>query len=333
MIRAQLHPYCLPLKRPWVAARSTLRERRGALLELTDAEGYTGWGDCAPLPSGGDPAPILAVLADYCRRPASADFSTLPPEVRWAIETAAADCAAQRAGLPLYRYLGGQVASVVINAALGPLDDACVDRALASVEQGFTIGKVKVGVAPADEELARLHALAEATQGRLRLRLDANRAWPEETATRFLTGIANLPIDGVEEPLATPDIASLACLQASLPFAIAIDESLLQLGVAELIAARAVRRFVVKPARLGGLAATQAIARQAAEAGIELVLTSVVDSAIGVTAAAHLAAALCPGLAHGLGTSTWLAEDVAVPSPIVAGRLQLGNSPGLGIRP
>lgn len=333
MIRAQLHPYCLPLKRPWLAARATLRERRGALLELNDADGRSGWGDCAPLPSGGDPAVVLAALAEVCRRPAGADFSDLPPEVRWAIETAQADLAAQRDGLPLYRHLGGSVDSVAINAALGPLDDGCVARAAAAAAQGFAIGKIKVGVGPVDAELDCLRAVVDATGGRIRLRLDANRAWPEATATRFLTACADLPIDGVEEPLADPTLAALAQLQAKLPFAIAVDESLPQFGVAELIAARAVRRFVVKPARLGGIAATQAIARQCAMAGIELVLTSVVDSAVGVTAAAHLSAALRPDLAHGLGTSAWLAQDVASPPTIVAGRLQLPEVPGLGILP
>jgi L-alanine-DL-glutamate epimerase-like enolase superfamily enzyme len=75
------------------------------------------------------------------------------------------------------------------------------------------------------------------------------------------------------------------------------------------------------------------LARRAQRAGIEVVLTSVVDSAIGVAAAAHLAAAIAPAIAHGLATSTWLAEDVATALPIVAGVLRLADLPGLGIEP
>ena len=62
-------------------------------------------------------------------------------------------------------------------------------------------------------------------------------------------------------------------------------------------------------------------------------MTSVVDSAIGVTAAAHLAAALPAGPAHGLATLEWLAEDVATPPSIVAGKLQLAPGAGLGVIP
>jgi o-succinylbenzoate synthase len=335
---ASIKPYCLPLRRPWVAASATLHERQGALLCVKTEEGFSGWGDCAPLPSSGAAghAQVLAALQECARRLAGADFcvDTFPPEVRWAVETALLDSEAQRQGVTLARLLGaGETTAIAVNAALGPLDAACTTRANEAIAQGYAIGKIKVGIAAADTELARLRALVAATGGRLRLRLDANRAWGHDEARRFLAAIADLPIDAVEEPLAAPTLSALAALQAGLPHAIAVDESLPQLGVAALIAARAVRRLVLKPARLGGHAATQAIARQAAAAGIEVVLTSVIDSAVGVAAAAHLAAAISPALAHGLGTSAWLAADVAAPPPVVRGFMQLPAGPGLGIRP
>lgn len=328
-MRAEVVPYRLPLRRPWVAAAATLTERRGALLKLVDADDFIGWGDCAPLPSGGNADAVLAALDAWACRPASADFSDLPPEARWAIETAQADLAAQRAGLPLWRYLGGTTGEVEANAALGPLDDGCAERLATGLSQGYRIGKIKVGLAPVGEEIVRLKALPTT----LRLRLDANRAWSDADAARFLDAIRDLPIDSVEEPLAVPTPEKLAALQTGLPYALAVDESLPQLGIEALIAARAVRRLVLKPARLGGIAATLAVARAAQAAGSEIVLTSVVDSAVGVTAAAHLAAAVAPQLAHGLGTSAWLATDVAAPPPVVAGFMRLPDRPGLGIHP
>lgn len=341
IVRTQIVPYCLPLHRPWVAAAATLTARRGALLCLTTADGCTGWGDCAPLPSSGAAGheQVFAALAECARRSVSADFFALdtaaPPEVRWALETAWLDIAAQRRGVPLARLLVPDCTlQVAVNAALGPLDASCAGCAAVALAQGYAIGKIKVGIAGVDVELARLRALVDATAGRLRLRLDANRAWPDAVAQRFLAAIADLPIDAVEEPLAAPTLATLAALQAGLPYAIAVDESLPQLGADALVAARAVRRFVLKPARIGGFAATQAIARQAAAAGIEVVLTSVIDSAVGVRATAHLAAAVAqglkPGLAHGLGTGAWLAADVAAAPLIVAGDMILPEVPGLG---
>lgn len=337
-------PYRLPLKRPWVAASATLTERQGALLQVTTADGLSGWGDCAPLPSSGAAghAKVLDALAQLARRGAGevgdweAAGATAPPEVRWAVQTALLDIEAQQRGIPLARLLGAvgdEGLSVGVNAALGPLDARCAARAAEALARGFDVGKIKVGIQSVDHEAAQLHALVEATGGRLRLRLDANRAWPEAEARRFLSAVAALPIEAIEEPLAAPTVAALAALQAQTPIAIAVDESLPHLGAAPLIAAQAVRRFIVKPARIGGYAATLAIAKEAAQAGIALVLTSVVDSAVGVTAAAHLAAAVSPDLVHGLGTSDWLAVDVAAAPPIAAGRLQLPKVAGLGIVP
>ncbi|MCX8085843.1 MAG: hypothetical protein N3C63_02965 [Rhodocyclaceae bacterium] len=328
-MRAEVIPYRLPLKRPWVAARATLTERQGALLHLIDADGLEGWGDCAPLPSRSDPHAPLAALAAWAGRPASADFHTLPSEARWAIETAQADLAAQRAGLPLWRYLGGTRGEVEVNAALGPLDDDLPERLARAAAKGFRIGKIKVGVAPVEEEIARLKALDTP----FRLRLDANRAWPADAARHFLLAMRDLPIEAVEEPLAAPTPDSLAALQQMLPFALALDESLPALGLEAVIAGRAARRLVLKPARLGGIAATAALARAAQAAGLEIVLTTVVDSALGVAATAQLAAALAPDLAHGLATSSWLAADVAPPLPVDSGRLALPDLPGLGLRP
>lgn len=319
MPRLRLHPYCLPLNRPWIAAAATLCERRGWLVEAAgEDDGMAGWGDCAPLPSGG---------------------GAEEAQMRWAVETALVDLEARRRGVPLARLLGAASLSVPVNAALGPLDEGCAERAAAAAAQGFCIGKVKVGLAPVGEELARLRELGALGCG-LRLRLDANRAWSEADARRFLTAVADLHdvrMDGVEEPLAAPTLDALARLQAALPFALAVDESLPALGAGALLASRAVRRLVLKPARVGGVLRTLVLARLAQAAGMEVVLTSVVDSAVGVAAAAHLAAAIsrdvAPDTAHGLATGGWLAEDVAPALPIADGRLILPDAPGLGIAP
>lgn len=342
---ARLIPYRLPLKRPWTAAAATLVERRGMLVALK-ADGLTGWGDCAPLPSSDESAQarvfaaLNAALGNAEGIPVDALRSRLAaiesPEARWALETALLDLEARAQGRSLASLLGAPPApSVAVNAALGALDTGCAARAAAALARGYAIAKIKVGLVEVDVEIERLFSVQRETGGRLRLRLDANRAWSDADAWRFLSAVARLPIEGVEEPLAAPTLARLGRLQAALPFAIAIDESLPALGLDAILAARAVRRLVVKPARLGGIVATLELAERARRAGIEVVLTSVVDSAVGVAAAAHLAAALpgAGGLAHGLGTGEWLAEDVAPPLPIVDGYMKLADAPGLGFEP
>ncbi|MDP2752758.1 MAG: o-succinylbenzoate synthase [Rhodocyclaceae bacterium] len=314
MSRVQYHPYCLPLRNPWVASSATLYERRGWLVELTSEDGFTGWGDCAPLPSSGS-------------------NSAHASEMRWALETAQLDIEAQRCGLPLARLLGATDLSVPVNAALGPLDEHCAQRAVRAVSQGFTVAKIKVGISTIETELARLQTLVDLTEGQLTLRLDANCAWSSDEARRFLTAIAPLPVDAVEEPLSEPSLTALATLQQISSCQIAVDESLSRLGFDSLITSQAVRRLILKPARIGGMKATLTLAQQAQLAGMEVVITSVVDSAIGLTATAHLAAAVSTSIAHGLGTGFWLAKDVAPAPPVINGKMTLPVPPGLGISP
>jgi L-alanine-DL-glutamate epimerase-like enolase superfamily enzyme len=78
---------------------------------------------------------------------------------------------------------------------------------------------------------------------------------------------------------------------------------------------------------------TLALAGRAQERGIEVVVTSVLDSAAGLWPALQLAAALPDDRVHGLATSAWLARDLgAVPTP-VAGRIALPHLPGSGFHP
>ncbi len=320
MIR--LYPYVLPLVRPWTDAGLTLTERRGVLVRL-GTDGVEGWGDCAPLPGRTED------LATALR---SLKASGHGPAARCALETARLDLAARRAGIPLARLLAADASdSVAVNAALGGLDDGCVARARAAAAAGFAVAKVKVGLADPGVEIAYLRALAAAVP--LRLRLDANRAWDETTARSFLGALAGLPIEAVEEPLADPNAAALGWLQAPLPFPLAVDESLATLGLDSVLAC-GIRRLVLKPVELGGPAAALAVARRARAAGLEVVVTSALDSAVGVVAAAHLAAALGDdGPAHGLATLDWLAFDTAPRPRLSGGRLFLPAGAGLGLVP
>ena len=287
LVDVHVRPYSLRLKRAWRAAATTLGRRRGMLLGVVGSDGTTGWGDCAPLPSSGEQGHARAFDAvDEAARTLrgltlEAAFSKLDAincaEARWAVETALLDAFTRRRNISLRQALSrSAVDTISVNVALGPLDPECVVRAEAAVAQGFSIAKIKVGISDVDEERRMLCELAARTGGKLRLRLDANRAWSDGDAQKLLAGVADLPIDGVEEPLADPSLLGLRNLQMQVPFALAVDEFLFEIGAEALLAQRAVRRLVLKPARIGGFSATLRLAECAKAAGMEVVLTSVV---------------------------------------------------------
>lgn len=164
------------------------------------------------------------------------------------------------------------------------------------------------------------------------MRLDANRAWGFADASRFIAACTDLPIDGLEEPLADPESAALAKLQAGVPFPLAIDEST-QLLAADFFRHPPVGRLVIKPARQGGLLACIELALRATASGLEVIVTSSLESACGLLACAQLAAAIAPDAVHGLGTAEWFAADTGQPPPMAGGRLHLPAARGLGFAP
>lgn len=370
--QVRLLPYALPLRAPWHGARARMDRRDGWLVAVSDDEGRTGYGDCSPPPSSDSHAhtQARAALARISRtwpgQPPEAALAALDaggevfPAARCALETALLDLAAQRRGVSLAAWLNPDAGrEVQVNASLGRLDATFAERTRAALAAGYSVLKIKVGAFPMEDELEQLHAMARSLRGvpqgdflpgtpqspkgtsfragdfltGVRLRLDANRAWSLPQAQRFVAAVAELPVEVLEEPLADAGPEAFFALQKQAAFALALDESLPLWLARHRAQALRVRRWVLKPTRLGGMRRCLALAQDGARAGVETVVTTTVDSAAGVLACLHLAAAVNNGIAHGLATSEWLARDLAPLPPARRGRLELPPHPGLGLRP
>ena len=340
-----MHPYRLPLKRPWRSSLGNWTERRGWLIQLVTRDGLAGYGDCAPLPEVGTELFSVAetALGELLRGAQgrslevslkNLDGYTDAPAARCGVECALLDILSKRETQPLARWLNATAANEVsLNAALGSLDSDIAQRAREAIEKGHQVLKVKIGIKPAAREIAELKELVEALPDRIRLRLDANGSWDEATARSMIAALRNMPIESLEEPVTEPTWTELVRLQALAPWPIAVDESLPRWQKAESLGQLPVSRLVLKPMVLGGVLPAMATAIRARAAGVSSVVTSTVDSAAGVYAAAQLAAALAEDLAHGLATSDWLKEDLGLPPTVEGGKLRLGNAPGIGFTP
>ncbi|MBA1443945.1 MAG: o-succinylbenzoate synthase [Gammaproteobacteria bacterium] len=345
---ARLIPYSLPLRQQWQSSMGGFSERKGWMIELSCTNGVKGYGDCAPLQVAGTETPEVAKqwLEKQLSTTEGKSPSELlrrctagipqPPAACFALETALLDLIGQSEQVTLRRWLSAKATDhVLVNAVIGTLDDSIEKRALYKIEQGFTTLKIKVGVRRPQDELAQLHELAQQLAEKIRLRLDANRAWNLRDAEYFIDGVRGLPIDSIEEPLREPDLKLLAKLQHRADCSLALDESLAQLHIDKLLVHPPVKRFILKPMVIGGLLCARKLAESAAAANVECVVTTTVDSAVGVLATAQLAAAIPSSrhLAQGLATSEWLAEDIAEPLAVINGEMVLPDTHGLGIGP
>ena len=343
-IRLFFHPYELPLRGTWPGSTTSLKWRRGWIMKVSHG-GFHGFGECAPLPAAGTEATqaaksALSSLAEGGfdepeRLHALADALTRrTPAVACALESALLDLEARTQGIPLCRLLGdAPAASFRVNSLSG---SACENDLLKACREGFEVVKLKVGHGSWEEELRCLESLMPQLPGNLRLRLDANGAWHPPTARRFLAAAKALPIESIEEPLKSPTLEALASLQEETPIPLAIDESFHRLDPEKLFGQPPVRRLVLKPMALGGLKKTLELARRSVAAGMEPIITSTLESAIGLHALCQLTVAVesfSPGNHHGLATADWFRENLAAPPRIMQGRIFPGDCPGIGVTP
>ena len=198
---------------------------------------------------------------------------------------------------------------IPVNATVPAVPAAEVAGVLARFP-GCRTAKVKVaepGSTLADD-LARVRAVREVLGVEARIRLDANAAWNVDEAEHALRMLAPYDLEYVEQPCATADeLADLRRRTKDLHIPIAADESIRR-STDPYRAAAAVDVVIVKAAPLGGVQAALGLARMLSRPAV---VSSALDTSVGLSMGAHLAAAL-PELPYdcGLGTAALLAADV-----------------------
>jgi O-succinylbenzoate synthase len=255
-------------------------ERSGVLLHTKGPDGVDHWGEYSP-------------FADYTPRRAS----------RW---WAAAMEAARGEWPDPVRD------EVPVNVIIPEVPAA--QAAEMTIASGCRTAKVKVGgYGSTLQDAARVEAVAGALGPGGKVRVDANGAWDVDDAVRALTelelAVRRGGIEGLEyaeQPCAT--VADLAALRRRVDTPIAADESVRLPGDADaVVAADAADIIVLKVAPLGGVRACLEIAERA---GLPVVVSSALESSVGLAAGIALARAL-PELPYacGLGTGLLLATD------------------------
>ena len=352
--RAELTRVRLRLRTPVATARGLIDCREGVLLALTSESALVGHGESLPLAGFSEETPGRAfeTLSGLARVLVGREIEELEalldmvealapeaPTTRAAVDFALFDLAARAAGIRVAEFLAQPErprAQVDVNALVhAERPEVAAREASAAVAEGYRTVKLKVGAHALDLDEARIGAVRDAVGGRTKLRLDANGAWSERDAERAIVRFAPYGIEFLEQPVDGRNLGALARLSAKSPIPIAADEALAG-GYAsdEIFARDAASLLILKPAVLGGLRASQRIAARARRVGWGVVVTSSLDSALGLAAALQLAAALPgPHLAAGLATGALIDGDLAAGPQPKGGALDLPDGPGIGVAP
>lgn len=341
----------VPLHTPFVTALRSTTATETLVVRVSDSDGVTGFGEAPQVwrvtgesLAGAEACvagPLTAAiaggysddLAELCRRVADAVPGNFG--AKSAVDVALHDLAARRLGVSLPRFLGTVVHRVPTDVTLAASDAASLgETAEKRVADGFTVLKLKVGTS-GSEDVDRVRAARERVGPDVTLRLDANQGWDRRQAVRTIRAMedAGLAVELVEQPVPAHDLDGLAWVTDRVNTPILADEAVYGVrDLVELIRRRAADLVNVKLAKCGGLSTARTMLSLAGAYGVEALIGSMMESPIGVGAAASLAAAHGGRLVDDLDAAWWAAA-----SPVRGGlsydgaSVVLPDSPGLGI--
>jgi O-succinylbenzoate synthase len=292
MRRAQVYRWQIPMDAGVVLRERRLKTRDGLFVHLQQGE-KQGWGEISPLPgfSLESLEDAQAALLSWVNGWREGTSPALPevPSAAFGISCALAE-------------LDGTLPDAADYRA-APLCSGDPDELFAALSAmpGEKVAKVKVGLYEAVRDGMVVNLLLEAIPD-LRLRLDANRAWTPLKAQQFAKYVNPAYRDRIafmEEPCKTRDDSRAFAQETGI--AIAWDESLREADF-QFLAEPGVSAVVIKPTLTGSLDKVRKQVAAAHALGLTAVISSSIESSLGLTQLARIAAWLTPQTIPGLDT-------------------------------
>jgi o-succinylbenzoate synthase len=300
----------VPLKTPFKTAMRTVKEIEDVVVIMETDTGHIGYGSApATAVITGETHGSIIEAINKIIFPALIgrdieDLNNLTNTIQGAIvrnfsakaatEIAVYDLYGQLYNAPLYKLLGGgdNVITTDITISVDYIDKM-VEDALDAIDLGFETLKIKVGKDPA-LDIERIKAVYNAVNDRALIRLDANQGWtPKQTVSVLRTlEDSGVRLELVEQPVRGDDIEGMKYVTERVHSPIMADESSFGPKEAnELIRNRAADIINIKLMKTGGISNAIKIADIAAVYGVDCMIGCMLESSIGVAAAAHIAVA------------------------------------------
>ena len=349
--KIQIGKVSIPLKKPFKTALRQVNSAEDIIVKVIADSGEVGFGNAPPTAviTGDSQDSIIAAIRD-----------TLGPQIvgmeidnldgimaildagmrhnqsaKAALDIAVHDLFGQRFGMPLYKLFGGFRTSMETDLTISlNSPEEMVRDAREAVAEGFTALKLKVGN-DAALDFKRVQAIRGAVGRKIKIRLDANQGWNPKEAVRIIRQfeVDGLEIEFIEQPVKAHDFEGLKYVTDRVGIDIMADESAFgPLEVFQLLSMRACDLINIKLMKAGGLHNAVKIAHFAETMGVECVMGCMLESKVGITAAASLAAGKKIIMRTDLDAAILLADDPVVGGVSFSGNsLRVCDAPGLGI--
>jgi L-alanine-DL-glutamate epimerase-like enolase superfamily enzyme len=326
----------LRLAERFVIARESHDTADVAWIEVRH-DGVSGYGEAAPIDRYGESAESAAAFVEehagllgddpFALEEIGARLAEVPGEqaAKAALDAALHDLCGKLAGLPVNRLLGLSRGGPPTSWTLGIADPDETARKAERARGRFRRLKLKLG-ARDGLDVERVRAVRAVTD--VPLQVDVNEYWTLDEALEWIPELASLGVEYVEQPLPAADPGAPELRRRSeLP--IYVDEDCHTL--ADVAACRERGHGInVKLAKSGGIREAVRMIHAARAFGLGVMLGCMVESGLGIAAAAHVSS-LCDHL--DLDGNLLLAEDPWPGVELVDGVQTVSEAPGLGVSP
>ena len=342
----------VPLKTPFKTALRTVDTVEDIVVLVRTDSGHTGHGEAPPTAviTGDTHGSIVEAIERHIKpRLIGQDISNLNhicgliqnsmernTSAKAAVEIAVYDLWGQLHGAPLYQMLGGgdPVITTDITISVDHIDKMVADS-IAAVERGFDSLKIKVGK-DIGLDIERVKAIHAAVEGRALLRLDANQGWTAKQAVYAMHALedAGVLLELLEQPVKAADIEGLKYVTERVHTPVMADESVFGPSqVFDLIQRRAADIINIKLMKTGGISNAVRVADIAALYGVQCMIGCMLESAIAVAAAVHLAVAKADAITKVDLDGPSLSQFNPVHGGVVfnESEITITDAPGLGI--
>ena len=344
----ELREIRLPLIHFFETSFGRTTERRILLARLTGSEGAEGWGECTagegPFYSEEWTETAWSTLREFLAPMVlgknianAADAYSLMRPVRGhrmakaALETACWDLEAKRAGVPLWKHLGGCRTEIACGVSIGIQDtpEILLERIRREVDAGYQ--RIKIKIKPG-WDLKIVERVREEFPD-IRLIGDANCAY-KLSDVPLLQQLDQFNLMMLEQPLAHDDIFDHATLQRQINTPVCLDESIRSAEDAtHAISLGSCKIINVKLGRVGGHAQAKRVEQVARENEIPIWCGGMLESGIG--RAHNIAMSTLPGFTlpgDVSASSRYWDEDIIEPPVRVSerGTIMAPESPGIG---
>jgi len=342
----------IPLTKPFKTALRTVTTAYSVYVKITSSEGVVGYGEAPPthVITGDSMASIRYAIneiiapqliglnlseSEYIFQKINASLVG-NTSAKAAVDMAIHDLIARLAGLPLYQYLGGYRNTFETDFTVSVnTPDEMAEDAERYVKEGFHVLKVKVGIGNIRDDITRIQSIRDRIGNEPKLRLDANQGWNAKEAVRAIRSMedAGLGIELVEQPVPAHDLEGLKYVTERTDTPIMADESVFSvIDAKRVLEMRAADLINIKLMKSGGIHHAKKINTLAEANGVACMVGSMIETKIGITAAAHFAASQPNIQFFDFDAPLMLAKDLVVGGVCYEGsKMTFSKEHGLGI--